>query len=90
MQYPSKDLFDDSMDWKEFTTLLNGLTAETPLGKIIQIRAETNQDIIDHFSEGEKQIYNEWQQKQLNMKYKNKSKEEVMRDIQTMFKGMFA
>ena len=90
MQYPTKDLFDDSMDWQEFTTLLNGLTSDTPLGKIIQIRAEDNQDIIDNFSAGEKEIYNEWRNKQLKIEYENKSKEEVMQEIKQMFKGMFA
>lgn len=90
MQYPNKDLYDDKMDWIEFTTLLNGLTADTPLGRIIQIRSEDNQDIIDSFSKGEKEIYNAWQQKQMEMKFKNKSKEEVMQDIQNMFKGMFS
>lgn len=90
MQYPNKDLYDDKMDWVEFTTLLNGLTAETPLGRIIQIRSEDNQDIIDGFTQGEREIYNSWQNKQMELKYKNKSKEEVMKDIQNMFKGMFS
>ena len=90
MQYPNKDLYDDKMDWIEFTTLLNGLTAETPLGRIIQIRSEDNQDIIDSFTQGEREIYNLWQNKQMELKYKNRSKEEVMKDIQNMFKGMFS
>lgn len=90
MQYPNKDLYDDKMDWIEFTILLNGLTADTPLGRIIQIRSEDNQDIIDNFSKAEKEIYDAWQHKQMELKFKNKSKEEVMKDIQDMFKGMFS
>ena len=40
MQYPTKDLYDDKMDWIEFTTLLAGIMPDTPLGNIISIRAE--------------------------------------------------
>lgn len=90
MQYPNKDLYDEKMDWTEFSILLNGLTDETPLGKIIQIRSEDNQEIIDHYSKAEKEIYDKWQHRQMELKYANKSKEEVMKDIQNMFKGMFS
>lgn len=90
MQYPQKDLYDDEMDYKEFTVLLNGLTEDTPLGKIISIRCETDEDVIRNFSEGQKRIYDEWKQKQFELRYKNKSKEEAMQDIKEMFKGMFA
>lgn len=90
MQYPQKDLYSDDMDWKEFIVLLNGLTEDTPLGKIISIRSETDEEIINNFSNGQKKIYDEWRKKTLKIKYKNKSKEEVMQDIKQMFKGMFA
>lgn len=90
MQYPSKDLYDDNMDYREFITLLNGLTEDTPLGKIISIRCESNEEIIKSFSESQKKIHDEWKKKQLELKYKGKNKEEVMADIKQMFKGMFA
>lgn len=90
MQYPTKDLYSDDMDWKEFTILLNGIMPETPLGNIIQIRAETNEEIIKNFSENERRIHNEWREKQLKLKYMNKSKEEVMKDISNMFRSMFS
>lgn len=90
MQYPSKDLYDDNMDWREFIVLLNGLTEDTPLGKIISIRSETDEEIINNYSDGQKKIYDEWRKKQLETKYRNKNKEEVMQDIKQMFKGMFA
>ncbi|MFQ6814579.1 MAG: Gp15 family bacteriophage protein [[Clostridium] innocuum] len=32
MQYPGKDLYDDTMDWKEFITLLAGLRKRNTTG----------------------------------------------------------
>lgn len=90
MQYPQKDLYDDNMDWKEFTTLMNGIMPNTPLGNVVRIRSETNQEIIKKFSENEKRIYDSWRKKQLDINYKNMSKEEVMKDISKMFKKMFS
>lgn len=90
MQYPSKDIYSEDMDWKEFTTLLNGIMPDTPLGHIIQIRAESNEEVIKNFSENEKRIHDEWRQKQLKIKYKDKSKEEVMKDISNMFRSIFS
>jgi len=46
MQYPTKDLYDDKMDWIEFTTLLAGIMPDTPLGNIISIRAEDDADTL--------------------------------------------
>lgn len=88
-QYPQKDLYDDSMDWVEFTTLLNGITADTPLGKIIQIRAEDDREIINNFSKHEREIHDDWSRKQFEKKYKNKDKNEAMNEIKQMFKGLF-
>ena len=90
MQYPNKDLYNDDMDWKEFTTLLNGIMPETPLGYIVKIRSEDNEDVIKNYTENEKRIRDEWRKKQLELKYKSKSKEEVMKDISNMFRGMFS
>lgn len=90
MQYPNKDLYSEDMDWIEFITLLNGLTEDTSLGKIVAIRSETNQEIISNFGKNEKRIYDEWQERQLKIKYQNRSKEEVMKDISNMFRSMFS
>ena len=51
MQYPQKDLYavgDDDMEWREFVTLLSGIMPETPLGQIIKIRSEDDEDMLQH------------------------------------------
>ncbi|MCK3937152.1 hypothetical protein HCC45_13450 [Streptococcus suis] len=48
------------MTWKEFRALLAGLSSETPLGRIVQIRSEEDPQMLESFSEGQHRIRNEW------------------------------
>lgn len=91
MQYPQKDLYatgDDDMEWREFVTLLSGIMPETPLGQIIKIRAEDDDDILEHFTSEQHRIRNEWRNHQLQETMKQMSKEEVMMQMKAMFKSM--
>lgn len=90
MQYPQKDLYDEIMDWKEFTTLLSGIMPETPLGKIISIRSESDGDILERFTPEQHRIRNEWNNRQFQKKIESMSKEEVMKQVQAMFRSMAA
>lgn len=51
------------MSWDEFTILLSGIAAETPLGHIVSIRAETDKEVIKNFSKDQRKIYNQWRNK---------------------------
>ena len=55
----SKDL--KGMKWDEFRTLLTGIAPETPLGRIVAIRAETDKEILKHFTPEQRRIRSEWQ-----------------------------
>lgn len=48
------------MSWGEFKDLLAGLGPDTPLGRIVQIRAENNKETLKHFSKEQHRIRNEW------------------------------
>jgi hypothetical protein len=54
----SKELH--TMKWDEFKDLLSGIGPETPLGRIVSIRAEDDSDILEHFSPEQKRIRTEW------------------------------
>lgn len=93
MQYPSKDLFafgDDDMEWREFVTLLSGIMPETPLGQIIKIRAEDDDDILQHFTDEQHRIRNIWRNRQMQAMLKQSNKNEVMKQMKAMFKSMAA
>lgn len=51
------------MQWAEFKALLAGLNADTPLGRTVQIRAETDPEVIKKFTPGQKSIHDEWQKR---------------------------
>lgn len=80
MQYPNKDLFAD-MEYREFLILLSGIMPETPLGKIIQIRSEADSDVLKHYTPEQKQIRDNWLEKQRIIKMKSMTEEERQEDI---------
>ena len=51
------------MSWREFSYLINGLSGETPLGRIVRIRAENDPEVLKKFSKEEKQIRNEYRRR---------------------------
>lgn len=52
------------MTWQRFCVLLSGLDEQTPLGKIVLIRSETDRDVIDNFTTSQRAIYNDWKRRQ--------------------------
>lgn len=53
------------MSWQEFCTLLSGLLPDTPLGKIVSIRAEKDPKILKNFTKEQKKIRNDWQRRKM-------------------------
>lgn len=51
------------MKWDEFRDLLVGIGPETPLGRIVSIRSETDKDILKQFSREQHRIRNEWRRR---------------------------
>ena len=48
------------MKWREFSAMLSGLDAETPLGRIVAIRAEDDPKRLRSFSPHMRKIRTEW------------------------------
>jgi len=51
---------DNDMPWPEFCTLLSGITARTPLGIIVGIRIEDDNDTLKYFTAEQHRIRNAW------------------------------
>lgn len=85
-------MFDGSIDFREFCILLNGIMDDTPLGKIIQIRSQTDAEIIKTYTPEQKQIRDEWIMKQRKRYVKTISKKEQeseLKNIQEAIAQMF-
>ena len=52
------------MTWDEFSELLSGLSPDSPLGRIVQIRLETDKEILKHFTPSQRKIKAQWQNRQ--------------------------
>lgn len=72
------------MPWEEFKQLLAGISPETPLGRIVSIRSETDRKVLKHFTKEQRRIRSEWQRRRV----KN-VKQEDMQQVLEGFKQMF-
>ena len=71
------------LETDEFLNLLSGLMGDTPLGLIVQIRSETDPEVIDSFTPEQKRIRSEW----INKKANEISKEDYEKAMEN-FKNM--
>lgn len=76
----SRDL--RGMKWTEFSSLLSGLGPDTPLGRIVAIRSEDDEDLLKHFNKDQMKIRNKWRSKMA----KNKTEQETMSFLEDMKK----
>jgi hypothetical protein len=81
----SQDL--QSMSWREFSYLINGLSGDTPLGRIVSIRAEDDPERLKEFTKEEKQIRNEYRRKSATKKTE-KETDRALEGIKQAFMGM--
>lgn len=49
------------MTWDEFCDLLSGISPDSPLGRMVQIRLENDENIIKNFTPAQRKIRSEWQ-----------------------------
>jgi hypothetical protein len=76
-----------TLKWDEFKALVSSLSAETPLGRIVSIRAESDKDVLKRFTREQNRIRNEWR----NRSAQNMSQEEynlAMKGFERMLEDM--
>ena len=76
-----------TMSWQEFSYLTEGLSGDTPLGRIIAIRAEQDPDVIKEFTPHQKQIRNEYRRK-MALKKPTKEVEDAYEGFKKAFMSM--
>lgn len=75
------------MKWDEFCSLLSGLSAESPLGRIVQIRSENAPKMLKNFTKHQRKIRSDWR----NRKAKQitaENRDEVLEQLKQMFISM--
>lgn len=72
------------MPWEEFKQLLAGISPDTPLGRMVSIRSETDKNVLKHFTKEQRRIRSEWQRRRAR-----NIKQENMQQVLESFKKMF-
>lgn len=78
------------MSWSEFITLLSGINGDTPLGRIVSIRAETDPSRLKQFTAAEKKIRNDWLSKHRKLVTNKQEYDQAMESFHSMFKALSA
>lgn len=63
-----------TISWAEVKMLISGLLADTPLGRIIQIRSEDNKETLKQFTPDMHKIRNQWRNKIAKDKLKDEER----------------
>ena len=72
------------MTWTEFVSLLQGIGPDTPLARTVQIRLETDKDVIKNFTSTQHAIRNKWQSRNVKQ-YSEQDMQKVLADFQQAF-----
>ncbi|WP_270557607.1 Gp15 family bacteriophage protein [Clostridium perfringens] len=88
-QYGIRLRNEPDMSWDEFCTLLSGIMPKTPLGQIISIRSEEDENMLKSFTEEQNKIRNEWRSRQLE-EMTEEEKEEQIKELQEILKKAFS
>lgn len=75
------------MSWQEFSYYLSGLGSDTPLGKIVSIRAETDPETLKDFTPEQKKIRSEYLQKKAKTMDK-KTVDDAIEQFKQVFIGL--
>ncbi|MBU3208687.1 bacteriophage Gp15 family protein [Clostridium algidicarnis] len=88
-QYGIRLRNEPDMSWSEFCTLLAGIMPKTPLGQVVSIRSEENNDMLKNFTPEQHKIRNEWRNRQVKI-MSDEEKEETLKELQNIFSMAFS
>ena len=75
------------MKWSEFRALISGLSIDSPLGKIIAIRAEDDPAHLKQFNKTQREIRNKWRSRKAK-KMPQKDIDQFLKSMEAVFRGM--
>jgi len=80
----------NDLSWSEFCTYLAGLMSDTPLGKVVAIRSETDQKVIKQFTSEQRRIHRDWKiriakSKENDTEFLNKEMESLSNVLKEVF-----
>ena len=77
----------EDMSVSEYRRLLTGIMDDTPLGRTVQIRSETDPQIIASMTAHEKKIRSDWQEFTMSTNRRSDSGTMSIEQLQNLFKS---
>lgn len=75
------------MTWAEFSSLLQGLGADTPLAKMAQIRLEDDKNILKNFTPAQQKIRSKWRSRNAQ-RVPEAAAQQALQEFEKLFAGM--
>lgn len=80
----------ETISWSEVKMLISGLLPDTPLGKVIQIRSESNKEMLKLYTPEMNKIRNDWRNRMAKDKLKDqKALDQTFDNMEKMLKVLF-
>lgn len=73
------------MKWDEFKALLIGLGPDTPLGRIVSVRAEEDRDILKYFTAEQNRVRNEWRSRHRKVNASPGDRDDILEQLKNAF-----
>ena len=88
-QYGIRLRQEPDITYAEWARLVSGLMPNTPLGRVVQIRMETDQKVISKYGEYERKVRADWNKFKCSQQTQEQSTKSV-EELQMMLKNLFA
>ncbi len=75
----------DTMKWDEFQALLIGMGPDTPLGRIISVRAEDDREVLKYFTAEQNRVRNEWRTRHRKVNTSPKDRDDILEQLKDAF-----
>ena len=79
----------DDLHYSDWSKMVSGLMEDTPLGRIVSIRSEKDQNVILKFTSEQKRVRTEWMNFRLQRQTNEKDIKQSMKNLQSMLASMF-
>ena len=77
-----------AMPWGEFCDLMTGIGDDTPLGRVVRIRTETDREAIRNMTPGQRRMRADWQRQRAEARTKDE-RATFLRQMQEAFARAF-
>ena len=88
-QYGVLPSAQEHLRYSDWAKMVGGLMDDTPLGRVVAIRSETDREIVQRMSPGQRRMRSEWMSFRAAQEHDPEENRENMKQLQAMIAGLF-